>query len=263
MLGPEGSYSARAAMDWNPAAELLYLEGFEEVFNAVESGDADSGVVPIENSLEGAVGLNMDLLLNRDVKISGEVVVQIRHCLLGRGDPDKIRVILSHPQGLAQCREYLRRRFPRAEIRSTGSTSHAAKLAQEFTEMAAIAGADAAERYGLHVLERDIQDSAHNVTRFAVISRSMPGRTGRDKTSLVVHLQRDRPGALYSILGEFAERGINLTRIESRPSRLCLGDYYFFIDLEGHVEDGAVRESLKGVERMASMVRVLGSYPMA
>lgn len=263
MLGPGGSYSARAAADWDRDAELLYLDSFEEVFNAVEIGIADAGVVPLENSLEGAVGLNMDLLLNRDVKIAGEVIVPIRHCLLGRGDPENIRVILSHPQALAQCRQFLRRRFPKAEIRSTGSTSHAAKLAQEFAEMAAIAGADAAGRYGLKVLEQDIQDMAHNVTRFAVIAGSMPGRTGRDKTSLVVHLERDRPGALYSILGEFASRGINLTRIESRPSRLCLGDYNFFIDLEGHVEDGPVRDSLKGVEGTASMVRVLGSYPRA
>jgi prephenate dehydratase len=232
------------------------------VLIAVEEKAVDVGVVPLENSLEGAVGLTMDSLLHLQVSIIGEVNLPIRNCLLGKGGSE-IKVILSHPQALAQCRHYIRDHYPSAEVRTTGSTSHAAKLAQEFPEMAAIAGAGAAEKYGLLVLARDIQDAVENVTRFAVVGDEMMPATGRDKTSLVIYLAKDRPGALYEILREFAGRGINLTRIESRPSRRGLGDYYFYIDLEGHVSDRPVEEALWGIEKKASMVKVLGSYPRA
>lgn len=262
VLGPDGSYSEKAARRWAPGAEAEYFGDFEEVLVAVEGGDVEVGVVPIENSLEGAVGLTMDLLLRLRVRIIGEVNLPIRHCLLGKGGGE-IKVILSHPQALAQCRQYIRDHYPKAEVRTTGSTSHAAKLAQEFSEMAAIAGAGAAEKYDLLVLARDIQDAAENVTRFAVVGKEMAPASGRDKTSLVIYLERDRPGALYDILQEFAGKGINLTRIESRPSRRGLGDYYFYIDLEGHVSDRLVKEALQGVEKKASMVKVLGSYPRA
>ncbi|MGB9924141.1 MAG: prephenate dehydratase [Methanothrix sp.] len=261
VLGPRGSYSEMAASSRFPDAELVYYDDIEDIFDAVESHKADAGVVPLENSLEGSVALTLDLLLRRSLFICGEVVIPIRHSLLGRGDPDNIRIILSHPQALAQCRQYIRRRYPGVEVRTTGSTSHAARLAQEFPEMAAIANMEAARTYGLKVLDSDIQDSKNNVTRFVVLSRKMSMRTGDDRTSIVVYLEKDRPGALFSILREFAIRNINLTRIESRPSRRELGDYYFFIDLEGHIEDGAVRESLEAIEKAANMVRVLGSYP--
>ncbi len=262
VLGPEGTYSENAAKRWNPDAELKYFGDFEEVLVAVESKDIDAGVVPLENSLEGAVGLTMDSLLRLQVLIIGEVNLPIRNCLLGRGG-DEIKVILSHPQALAQCRQYIRDHYPNSEVRTTGSTSHAAKLAQEFPEMAAIAGAGTAKKYGLQVLARDIQDAAENVTRFAVVGNAMAHVTGRDKTSLVIYLDRDRPGALYDILQEFAGRGINLTRIESRPSRRGLGDYYFYIDLEGHVSDASVKEALAEIAGKAAMVKVLGSYPRA
>jgi prephenate dehydratase len=262
ILGPEGSYSEKAARHWSSVAELMYFGDFEEVLLAVESEEVEAGVVPLENSLEGAVGLTMDLLLRLQVQIIGEVNLSIRHCLLGKGGGE-IRVILSHPQALAQCRQYIRDHYPKAEVRTTGSTSHAAKLAQEFPEMAAIAGAGAAEKYGLLVLARDIQDAVENVTRFAVVGKEMTVATGHDKTSLVIYLERDRPGALYEILQEFAGHGINLSRIESRPSRRGLGDYYFYIDLEGHVSDQPVKEALHGIGKKASMVKVLGSYPRA
>lgn len=262
VLGPEGTYSETAAKSWCPDAELKYFGDFEEVLVAVEAEDVEAGVVPLENSLEGAVPLTMDSLLRLKVLIIGEVNLPIRNCLLGKGGSE-IRVILSHPQPLAQCRQYIREHYPKAEVRTTGSTSHAAKLAQEFPEMAAIAGAGTAKIYGLKVLARDIQDVAENVTRFAVVGNEMPPVTGRDKTSLVIYLDKDRPGALYDILQEFARRGINLTRIESRPSRRGLGDYYFYIDLEGHVSDRPVKEALRGIGKKASMVKVLGSYPRA
>lgn len=263
VLGPEGSYSEKAAQRYAPPqATLVYFSDFEDILQAVESGSLDAGVVPIENSLEGAIGLTMDLLLRLQVSIIGEVNLPIKHCLVGRGEGE-IKIILSHPQALAQCRQYIKEHFPNADIQTTGSTSHAAKLAQEFPEMAAVAGAGAAEKYGLKVLAREIQDGSENVTRFAVVGRSMPAATGRDKTSLVIYLQRDRPGALHEILHEFACRGINLTRIESRPSRKALGDYYFYMDLEGHKSDSDVREALAGVEEKATLVKVLGSYPRA
>lgn len=265
VLGPEGSYSEKAALAWSkrsPEATLVYLKDFEEVMKEVEDGDLEAGVVPLENSLEGAVTVTMDLLLRLSVVIVGEVNLPIRHCLVGRGESE-VRVILSHPQALAQCRQYLREHFPEAEIRTTGSTSHAAKLAQEFPEMAAIAGPEAAAMYGLRVLAKEIQDERDNVTRFIVAGRRIPEPTGRDKTSLIIYLQRDRPGALFSILQEFALRSINLTRIESRPSRRELGDYYFYIDLEGHISDRNVSEALDAIKEKAAMVKVLGSYPRA
>lgn len=265
-LGPEGSYSEKAALLWSrglpEGAELVYCNDFEAVLEGVEAGLLDAGVVPVENSLEGAVTAVMDLLLRLNVMIVGELNLPIRHCLVGRGEGE-VRIILSHPQALAQCRKYLRQNYPQAEVRTTGSTSHAARLAQEFPEMAAIAGADAAEKYGLHILAREIQDAGDNVTRFIAVAREKVMATGRDRTSLIIYLDRDRPGALFSILEEFADRQINLTRIESRPSRKGLGDYYFYIDLEGHMDDKGVREALLAVTEKAAMVRVLGSYPRA
>lgn len=265
VLGPQGTYSEKAALLWSrgqPKASLVYFPDFEEILVAVEEGRVDAGIVPVENSLEGAVTAVMDLLLRLDVAIVGEVNLPIRHCLVGQGQGE-IKVILSHPQALAQCRQYLHEHFPGAEIRTTGSTSHAARLAQEFPEMAAIAGQEAAQRYGLKILAREIQDAEDNVTRFIVAGKSCAAPTGRDKTSLIIYLDKDRPGALYSILGEFASRSINLTRIESRPSRKGLGDYYFYIDLEGHMNDTALGEAIGAVKEKAAMVRVLGSYPRA
>lgn len=262
VLGPEGTYSEKAARRWRPDAEMVYLADFEAVLTAVADGSVHAGVVPLENSLEGTVPLTMDSLLRLPVKIMAEINEPIRHCLMGRGNGE-IKVILSHPQALAQCRQYIREHYPKAEVRTTGSTSHAAKLAQEFQEMAAISGAGAAEKYGLKILARDIQDSDDNITRFAVAGLVDCPRTGRDKTSLAVYLDRDRPGALFDILQEFACRKINLTRIESRPSRRGLGDYYFFIDLEGHTSDPHVKAALQGIEKRSSMTKVLGSYPRA
>lgn len=261
VLGPEGTFSEKAAKKYSPGSNLRYFRDFDEVIAAVERGDVDIGVVPLENSLEGSVGMTLDSLLCRDVKITGEINLRVRHCLLGIGRPEEVRVILSHPQALAQCRGYLNRRFPEAELRTTGSTSHAAKLAQEFSEMAAIADAEAAERYGLSVIERDVQDSDQNVTRFVVVGRESPEPTGMDKTSLAVYLERAEPGSLWEVLGEFATRGINLTKIESRPSKRGLGDYYFFIDLEGHAKDLQVEEALARIREKAAMTKVLGSYP--
>jgi prephenate dehydratase len=262
VLGPEGTFSEMAARRWNPKADLVYLGDFEDILRAVESGSLDMGMVPLENSLEGAVPLVMDVLLELDVKITGEMSLPVRHCLMSQ-DLGEVKVIISHPQSLGQCRKFIKEHYPKAEVRATGSTSHAAKLAQEFPEMAAIAGADTAEKYGLKILARDIQDGIDNVTRFAMVGKEILEPTGMDKTSLVVYLDRDRPGALCQVLQEFSLRSINLTRIESRPSRRGLGDYYFYIDLVGHISDGHVQGALVGIKRNAAEVKVLGSYPRA
>ncbi|MCQ1536984.1 prephenate dehydratase [Methanosarcina sp. KYL-1] len=311
VLGPEGSYSEKAAKTLVlkcglVGSELRYFDDIEDAFTAAAEGKADIAVVPVENSIEGSVGVTLDLLLEKAAVIVGEVVVKIEHCLLSKGGPEKVKVILSHPQGLAQCRHFLKRHFPEAELRSTGSTSHAARLARDFEEMAAIAAPEAAERYGLNILVSNIQDRKENHTRFIVVQAEGPGERGlqgsgsglRDsgsglnysgsclkdsgsglqvyghglqesgspacgpsKTSLIVYLEKDRPGALYELLGVFAKRGINLTRIESRPSKKELGDYYFYIDFEGHTSDALIKDALEDIKGKADMLKVLGSYP--
>lgn len=324
VMGPEGSYSERAAKLWALKnslrdADFRYFADIEDAFLAAVKGKADISVIPIENSIEGSVGVTLDLLLENEAVIIGEIVVKIEHCLLSKGKPEMIRVILSHPQGLAQCRHFLKRHFPEAELRSTGSTSHAARLAGEFEEMAAIASPEAAEHYGLKILLSNIQDRKENHTRFIVIraenkisSEQTPGvagvdagiysgvdagverelslgpcrnaerelhaehETGREKvspsackTSLIVYLEKDRPGALYELLGAFAKRGINLTKIESRPSKKELGDYYFYIDFEGHTSDALIKDALEDIKSKAgtksktktNTLKVLGSYP--
>lgn len=310
IMGPEGSYSERAAKLWALKnnlrnAEFRYFADIEDAFLAVFNGKADISVVPVENSIEGSVGITLDLLLEKEAIIVGEMVVKIEHCLLSKGKSEKIRIILSHPQGLAQCRHFLKQHFPEAELRSTGSTSHAARLAGEFEEMAAIASPEAAERYGLRILLSNIQDRKENYTRFIVIqaeeklsleqtlkatedkreahlgpcrnaehefhSEPEAGRgkvsSSGYKTSLIVYLEKDRPGALYELLGAFAKRGINLTKIESRPSKKELGDYYFYIDFEGHTSDALIKDALEdikskaGAKSKANTLKVLGSYP--
>jgi prephenate dehydratase len=308
VMGPEGSYSERAAKLWAlnncmKDAEFHYFADIEDAFLAAVKGKTDLSVVPVENSIEGSVGVTLDLLLENEAVIIGEIVVKIEHCLLSKGGPEKIRVILSHPQGLAQCRHFLKKHFPEAELRSTGSTSHAARLAGEFEEMAAIASPEAAERYGLKILLSNVQDRKENHTRFIVIRgeekilsgqnagetvageklNSLSGRnaeyklcseteTGKEnaclsscKTSLLVYLEKDRPGALYELLGAFAKRGINLTKIESRPSKKELGDYYFYIDFEGNTGDALIKDALEDIKSKAgkksSTLKVLGSYP--
>ena len=282
VMGPEGSYSEKAAKLWvlkNDLrdAEFRYFADIEDAFLAAVKGTADISVIPVENSIEGSVGVTLDLLLENEAVIIGEIVVKIEHCILSKGGPEKIRVILSHPQGLAQCRRFLKKHFPEAELRSTGSTSHAARLAGEFEEMAAIASPEAAERYGLKVLLSNVQDRKENYTRFLVIrgeEKISEPESGAErislsafKTSLIVYLEKDRPGALYELLGAFAKRGINLTKIESRPSKKELGDYYFFIDFEGHTSDALIKDALKDIKSKAgtksktNTLKVLGSYP--
>ena len=261
-LGPKGSFSHIAARKLVRDGEIVFFDCVEDVVKEVDGGMA-VGVVPIENSLQGSVGEVLDAILSHDVMISGEVVLEIRHHLLSRASKiEDVDVIVSHPQALAQCRSFIRwlTKSHGIKVLNTTSTSNAAELASRNHTYAAIASEEAAREYSLHILKRDVQDKRENYTRFVLLSKEIGKRTGKDKTSLAVYLKKDRPGALYEILGEFAKRGINLTRIESRSKKRELGEYFFFIDFEGHVNDEIVSDALKALREKADEVRVLGSY---
>jgi prephenate dehydratase len=260
LLGPEGTYSQIAARKLYEEADLKFFDNLEEVIESVLRGDVDCGIAPIENSLEGSIGVTMDALWEYDINIIGEVIVPIKHCLLSKGRIEDIKVILSHPQALAQCRKYIRTNFKDIKIQTTGSTSYAAKLTTEFSEMAAVASIESARQYNLDILSDNIQDYKQNYTRFTVLGKQIFPPTDHDKTSIIIHLARDRPGALYELLGEFAKRNINLTKIESRPSKMGLGDYLFYIDMEGHQFDTGVNDALKSIENLVDKLKIIGSY---
>lgn len=263
ILGPEGSFSEKAAKQWNDKADLRYYEDILDTVDALLRNEVDYCIVPIENSLEGSVAVTLDLLMEHQLKIGGEVIVQIKHFLLSKGRLQDIRIVTSHPQALSQCRKYIKRNFKNVEVRSALSTSLAAKQASESKHIAAIASTEASQLYGLDILAENIQDVNENFTRFAVIGKNTPSATGNDKTSIIVYLEKNRPGALYEILGEFANRGIDLTKIESRPSKKALGDYLFYIDLKGHIEDKIIKDALEKVKSKTGMLKILGSYPVA
>ena len=262
-LGPEGSYSEKAARQWDDKADLKFYDDIFDTVDALMRKEVDCSIVPIENSLEGSITLTLDLLMEQQLKITGEVIVRIKHCLLSKGKIEDIKVIMSHPQGLSQCRKFIKNNFKGIEIRSDLSTSHAAKLASESKEIAAIASGESARMYGLKILDENIQDVTENFTRFIVIGKTTPALTSNDKTSIIVYLEKNRPGALYEILGEFASRNIDLTKIESRPSKKALGDYVFYIDIRGHIEDKPIKETLSKIKNKVGMLKILGSYPAA
>lgn len=261
VLGPRGTFSEEAALKFG-AQDLVLSHDIDGIFDEVLTGGAAYGMVPVENSLEGSVVMTLELLLRRDVKIYSEVVLDISHHLLALPGtkPGDIKEVVSHPQALGQCKAFLRRLGVRT--RDTSSTAEAAKEVADgrLASTGAIAPRLAAELYGLEVLEEDIQDEGPNQTRFLVIAQKDHEKTSVDKTSLILGL-RDRPGALHDALGVFAEEGINLTRIESRPSRKALGEYLFYLDLEGHRQDPRVGSALKSLEEKAAFLKVLGSYP--
>lgn len=277
ILGPEGTFSETAAMLWLKGrgkakienVELQYYETIVDVSESIVRREVDYGIVPIENSLEGSVGETLDLLSSEnneaEMRIVGEILVPIKICLLAKGSFALIRKVVSHPHALAQCKQLIRGRLKvkGVEVKSVESTAGAAKMAMEDEEIAALASEEAAKKYGLTILAENVQDK-ESVTRFVALSSSdiETAPTGKDKTSLLIYLM-DRPGALYEVLSEFAQRGINLTKIESRPSKRALGDYMFHIDCEGHLEEKEIKEALEGVKRKVAMLKVLGSYPKA
>jgi prephenate dehydratase len=271
-LGPPGTFTEEALLSAPEAsdAQPVPLQTVPDVIAAVASGEVDGGVVPIENSIEGSVNITLDTLAfgSPGVTIQREIVLPVRHALLARagvavGD---IVAVVSHPHATAQCRQFLADNLPKAEVRAANSTAEAAQIVSErgpIEPWAAIGTQLAAELYGLVVVAPDIEDRRENSTRFVLVGRDRVDATGRDKTSVVCFIEKDRPGALLAILHEFSDRAINLTKLESRPTKERLGEYCFFIDVEGHVDDAEVGHAIAGLRTKILDVRVMGSYPRA
>lgn len=261
-LGPPGTYTQAAALKhFGDGVELLPLATIAEVFREVEADGADYGVVPVENSTEGAVNHTLDMFLRSPLSISGDVELPIHHQLLGRQtDRSRIKNIHAHQQSLAQCREWLDANLPHAERIAVSSNAEAARIAAEDTQSVAIASDAVADMYGLQVIEKNIEDDPNNTTRFLTIGKQAVARTGRDKTSLMLSAH-NQPGALYHLLEPLARHGISMTRIESRPSRVSKWNYVFFVDIEGHTSDETIQAVLQELEKNSVQIKVLGSYP--
>jgi chorismate mutase/prephenate dehydratase len=265
-LGPEGTFTQTAVLNhFGHSVRALPLNSIDEVFHEVEAGNADFGVVPIENSTEGTVNHTLDRFLTSPLKICGEVELRIRqHLMGGMNSLARIVRVCSHPQSLAQCREWLDEHLPGIEQVPVSSNAEGARRARDEKGSAAIAGETAAEVYGLKVLAAEIEDRADNTTRFLVLGRKLFAASGEDRTTLLVSVQHtDGPGALARLLEPLARHRVSLTRIESRPSRRRKWDYVFFIDFEGHAEEKHIAQALGALKKRASLFRVLGSYPRA
>ena len=265
-LGPEGTFTQAAVLKhFGSSVRALPLAAIDEVFHEVEGGIADFGVVPIENSSEGTVNHTLDMFLTSGLKICGEIEMRIRHCLMGRlGGIAEVRRVCAHPQALAQCRGWLDEQLPAVDRVPVSSNAEGARRARDERGTAAIASRAAAEIYGLTVLAGEIEDRDDNTTRFLVVGRKLFGRSGVDRTTLLVSANDTvDAGALFRLLQPLAEHRVSMTRIESRPSRKRKWDYVFFIDVEGHVSDPPVAQALAALEERASLFKVLGSYPRA
>jgi len=267
-LGPPGTFSEEAVgrCELARGAERLPRPTFADAYEAVLAGEADAALLPIENSLEGSVGAVLDLLVHRPgLLIRRELMLPVEQHLLARGGTDLsgIARVLSHPQALGQCAAFLRARLPGVPLVPTHSTADAARQAAEGSDAAAIGGRAAAERYGLAILAESIQDPGENFTRFVLLAREDEKPTGRDRTSIAFTLDRDRPGGLHEVLGEFASRKVNLSKIESRPTKKTVGHYVFYVDFEGHRADPDGAGALEGVRRKVHVLHLLGSYPRA
>lgn len=263
-LGPDATFSHIASIQqFGQAVQCIYTKSVAEIFDEVERGRADYGVVPIENSTEGVVNLTLDMFIESPLQICAEVLLEISHALLSRSAQlEDITTVYSHPQALAQCYDWISKNLSHAETKEVFSTAMAAKMAHDEPRAAAVASEFAAKIYGVPVLKRKIEDNPQNFTRFWVIGKMSPGRTGEDKTSLMFSI-RDGVGALYEMLEPFAKYHINLTKIESRPFRKKPWEYIFFIDIEGHLEDDNIKSALAMVTSNSQFMKVLGSYPKA
>jgi chorismate mutase/prephenate dehydratase len=265
-LGPEGTYTQAAVYKhFGHQVAARAVAAIDEIFREVESGVAAYGVVPIENSTEGVVSSTLDLLAATPLTICGEVWLPVHHQLLSRHERlEQVEIVFSHPQSFAQCRRWLDSRLPGVPREPVSSNGAAAKRVAESGQGAAIASAAAGELYGLHVLAANVEDDPNNTTRFLVIGRHNPDSTGADRTSLVCSAPSGgEAGALFRLLEPFASAGINLSKIESRPSRRGVWDYNFFLDLEGHRDDAPVAQALEEVRKRAAFYKILGSYPRA
>ena len=263
-LGPRGTFSESASRkQFGSGPNLVPQVSIDEVFGAVESGHADYGVAPVENSAEGAVGATLDLLLAHSLKICGEVQLRIRHHLLSSSEElGALKRLYSHAQSLSQCHEWLNHNLPLLPRVPVASNAEAARMAAEDPESCAIAGEAAADLYGLNKLASNIEDDSRNSTRFVVLGRHGTGPSGHDKTSIVCSTP-NRPGAIHALLEPFVRHGIDMSRLQSRPSPVSMWEYVFYIDVIGHHNDEPLQTALKELADHASFIKVLGSYPAA
>jgi len=264
-LGPPGTFSEEAALKYDAEARLLPFSSVPAVASAVDTGIAEEGVVAIENSLDGSVTDTLDLLIHESkLLIRQELILPIEHHLLVKPGTEatEIRAIFSHPQALAQCRRFLERCFPKAELVAALSTAAAVEqMMSASTPTAAIGNRRASQLYAAQIVATNIQDRSPNITRFVVLAPQDHPPTGQDKTSLCFSFNEDRPGLLYGVLKEFADCNINLAKIESRPSKESLGEYIFLVDLEGHRHDSSIRQVLEKIRPKTSIFKIFGSYP--
>lgn len=266
-LGPAGTFGEEAALQFAQGAEMLPFPSHAAVAAAVESGMADLGIVAIENLINGSVAESLDILIHETtLTIQAEIIIPVVHNLIAKPGTraDQVEVIFSHTQALGQCRKFIERCFPKAQVEAALSTTEAVDLAMKRDgDAAAIGTARAAELRGAEIIARGIQDSDANVTRFLVLGRGQPAPTGRDRTSIAFTFADDKPGALAGVLNEFAKAGINCTKIESRPTKGTFGEYVFLIDFEGHSQDPKGRDVLAAIAPMCGELKVFGSYPRA
>ncbi len=260
-FGPEATFTHQAAIQ-KFGASLNYSaqKTIADVFTEVAKKTADYGVVPVENSTEGVVTHTLDMFVDSDLKIVSQIVLHIQQCLMSNSAKAKIKKLYVHPQSLAQCRGWLAKNLPRVEIVETSSNARSAELAAKEKFSAALGGVLAAEKYGLKILAQDIQDNSVNVTRFIVLGRTCSPPTGNDRTSLMISVA-DKSGALHEAIAAFRKFKINMTKIESRPSKRKAWEYFFFIDCDGHFQDAKVAKAIQHLGKHCNFVKVLGSYP--
>ncbi len=263
-LGPEGTFTQQAAFKhFGHAVKTVPVATISEIFNAVETGLCQFGVVPVENSTEGVISHTLDRLLTSPLKICGEVEIRVHQNLMGLAENlHDITAVYSHQQSLAQCRQWLDKHLPQAQRIAVSSNAEAARLASTNKQASAIAGLAAADVYFVPIIEKNIEDVANNTTRFIIIGQQQSSSTGKDKTSLVVSTG-NKPGALHRALEPFATFDVDMVNIESRPSHQELWDYVFFIDIQGHSDDVAVGQALASLKDKVNMLKILGSYPKA
>ncbi len=261
-LGPRATFTHMACMQkFGSSAQYVPVHSIKEVFSEVERGRANFGVVPIENTTEGVVNHTLDMFIDSNLLIYGEILQEVSHHLLSKsGQIEEVKKIYSHPHAIAQCRNWLETNLPHIPVADVASTARAAELCIDEPAAAAIASELAGQLYGLKVIKARIEDNLNNYTRFLVLSQKAPERTGKDKTSLMLSV-KDKVGALYDLLRPFASHGLNMTKIESRPSRRKAWEYIFFVDVEGHIEEERVKRAVEEIKGRCLFMKVLGSYP--
>ena len=257
--GEHGAYSEIAATKFFPESQLIPMKLFQDIFDALRNDSIDCAVVPVENSIEGSVNEIYDLLLDADKKITGEMFLKIEHCLIALPDSNAITKVLSHPQALAQCRNYIKRR--NLDSIPSHDTAGSVRLIKEkkINDTAAIASKNAAEFYNMKILDQNIEDRKNNFTRFLVLSDLQTAPSKSDRTSMIFGLKHT-PGSLYSVMQEFDHHKINLTKIESRPTKEKPWEYNFYVDFEGHIEEDDVKNAINNIEKKCTFVKILGSY---